>query len=72
MLLEVIKTQTSINHLLLKKMLISLIRTIRTETDNARFLALFHGYFEHLNYQSIIVSMFHLFSIMKADVRLKH
>jgi len=45
MLLEVIKTQTSINHLLLKKMLISLMRTIRNETDYARFLALFYGYF---------------------------
>ena len=45
MLLEVLKTQTSINHLLLKKMLISLMRTIRNENDYARFLALFNGYF---------------------------
>ena len=72
MLLEVIKTQTSINHLLLKKMLISLMRTIRNETDYARFLALFMVILEHLNYQSIIVSMFQLFTITKTDVRLKY
>jgi len=45
MLSEILKTQTSVNHLLLEKKLISFMKTIRTEADYTRFLALFYGYF---------------------------
>ena len=45
MLSEILKTQTSVNHLLLEKKLISFMKTIRTEAEYARFLALFYGYF---------------------------
>ena len=45
MLSEILKTQTSVNHLLLEKKLVSFMKTIRTEADYARFLALFYGYF---------------------------
>lgn len=45
MLSEILKTQTSVNHLLLEKKLIGFMRTIRTEADYARFLSLFYGYF---------------------------
>ena len=45
MLSEILKNQTSVNHLLLEKKLISFMKSIRTEADYARFLALFYGYF---------------------------
>jgi len=45
MLSEILKTQTSVNHLLLEKKLVSFMKTIRTEAEYARFLALFYGYF---------------------------
>ena len=45
MLSEILKTQTSVNHLLLEKKLVSFMKTIRTEADYTRFLALFYGYF---------------------------
>lgn len=45
MLSEILKNQTSVNHLLLEKKLISFMKSIRTESDYARFLALFYGYF---------------------------
>lgn len=48
MLSEILKAQTSVNHLLLEKKLIGFMRTIHSENDYANFLKLFYGYFASL------------------------